>query len=373
MKEDKDLITFIMGTRPEIIKLAPLIKGFQRNRTFKVRVVLTGQHLEMADNLLKLFEIKEDLNLRLMKSNQSLSHITTKVIKGLKDEFSNYFPKLVFIQGDTTTALAAALAAFFEKIPIAHVEAGLRTFDLMNPFPEEANRRLITQIANIHFAPTQKTFLNLKEYGIRENLFITGNTVIDSIILLKKINSNKNQDFLNNLKKNKFILVTIHRRENWGENLDIILNTLLLIIKKYKNITLLLPMHKNEIIRTKIKNALGNNEKIILTEPLDYDVFINALTDCYFILTDSGGIQEEAPSFGKPVLILRESTERKEAIDCGTAILVGNDSNRIMFFVDKLLSDSKFYRSMQISKNPFGDGKATEKIIKHTVEYFRKL
>ena len=371
MDADKILITFIMGTRPEIIKLAPLIKGFQNNRIFKVRVVLTGQHLEMADNLLKLFEIKEDLNLRLMKSNQTLTHITTEVIKGLKNEFSNYLPRLVFIQGDTSTAFAAALASFFEKIPIAHVEAGLRTFDLMNPFPEEANRRLISQIANIHFAPTQKALLNLKEYGIKENLFITGNTVIDSIFLLKKIKSKKNANFLKNL-KNKFILITIHRRENWGENLDIILNTLLLITKKHNNITLLFPMHKNEIIRTKIKKFLGNNERIILTEPLDYDVFINALTDCYFILTDSGGIQEEAPSFGKPVLILRESTERKEAIDSGTAILVGNNSEKILYLVNELLTNSSFYKSMQIDKNPFGDGNATENIIKHILKYFKE-
>ena len=372
MNDNKILITFVMGTRPEIIKLAPLITLFKKNTIFLVRVVLTGQHLDMAEDLLKLFEINEDLNLRIMKSNQSLTHITSSVINGLKDEFMEYHPKLLFIQGDTSTAFAAALAAFFDKIPIAHIEAGLRTLDLLNPFPEEANRRLISQISSLHFAPTKKAFLNLQKSGIKDNCFITGNTVIDSIKLLQSKNLEKSQSFFNKFKENKLILVTIHRRENWGERLDSILDTLNLIVQRHKNITLLLPMHKNQILRSKIENNLGNNPQILLTEPLPYSEFIEALTSCYFIMTDSGGIQEEAPSFGKPVLILRESTERKEAIDCGAAILVNNDSVKILEVVNKLINNRKFYESMQVDNNPFGDGNACNKIMKHTLNFLSK-
>ena len=369
MNDNKILITFVMGTRPEIIKLAPLIKLFKKNSIFLVRVVLTGQHLEMAKDLLDLFEIKEDLNLKIMKSNQSLTHITSAVINGLKEEFIKYYPKLVFIQGDTSTAFAAALSAFFEKIPIAHIEAGLRTLDLMSPFPEEANRRLISQISSLHFAPTQKAFLNLRKCGIKENCFITGNTVIDSIKLIQSKNLERSKSFYNQFKDNKLILVTIHRRENWGDRLDSILDSLNLIVQRHKNITLLLPMHKNQILRSKIEKSLGNNPQILLTEPLPYSEFIEALTLCYFILTDSGVIQEEAPSFGKPVLILRESTERKEAIDCGAAILVSNDRVKILEVVNKLLNDREFYESMQVDNNPFGDGNACNNILKHTLNF----
>tara|TARA_B100000886_G_scaffold254170_1_gene179781 strand:- start:3371 stop:4495 length:1125 start_codon:yes stop_codon:yes gene_type:complete len=369
MNNKKILITFVMGTRPEIIKLAPLITLFKKNKLLIVRVVLTGQHLEMAEDILNLFEIKEDLNLKIMKSKQSLTYITSAVINGLKEEFMEFCPELVFIQGDTSTAFAAALAAFLDKIPIAHIEAGLRTLDLMNPFPEEANRRLISQISSLHFAPTKKAFLNLKKFGIKENCFITGNTVIDSIKLIQSRNYTKSQIFSNKFKENKLILVTIHRRENWGQRLDSILDALSLIVKRHKNITLLLPMHKNQILRSKIEKKLGNNPQILLTEPLLYSEFIEVLTSCYFILTDSGGIQEEAPSLGKPVLILRESTERKEAIDCGAAILVNNDRVKILEVVNKLLNDSQYYKSMQVEKNPFGDGNACNKIMKHTLNF----
>ena len=369
MNNNKILITFVMGTRPEIIKLVPLITLFKKNTLFIVRVVLTGQHLEMAEDILNLFEIKEDLNLKTMKSNQSLTHITSAVINGLKEEFMEFRPKLVFIQGDTSTAFAAAFAAFIDKIPIAHIEAGLRTLDLMNPFPEEANRRLISQISSLHFAPTLKASLNLKKFGIKENCFITGNTVIDSIKLLQSRNYKKSQRFSNKFKENKLILVTIHRRENWGQRLESILDALRLIVQRHENITLLLPMHKNQILRSKIQKNLGDNPQILLTEPLPYSEFIEVLTTCYFILTDSGGIQEEAPSFGKPVLILRESTERKEAIDCGAAILVNNDKVKILEVVNKLLNNRQFYKSMQVEKNPFGDGNACNKIMKHTLNF----
>ena len=365
-------VTFILGTRPEIIKTAPLIKKFKKEEFFKVRIVLTGQHKEMALDTLNIFDLNEDNNLLLMKENQSLTHISIETLKGLEDEFTCYKPDLVFVQGDTTSAFIGALAAFYQNIDIGHIEAGLRTNDLMNPYPEEANRRLISQICTFHFAPTALAAKNLNSFGISENIFITGNTVIDAMkMLLEK--RNNIPKFLNNIsEKEKLILVTVHRRENWGENLINIVNGIKLIIEKYQDVTIIIPMHKNKKIREILKNELENYSKVILTEPLLYNQFVHVLNSVYLILTDSGGIQEEAPSFSKPVLVLRETTERQEALINGTAILVGTKSHNILDNVSDLINNKHFYDSMVNKKNPFGDGNASKRILETCKEYFSR-
>ena len=365
-------VTFILGTRPEIIKTAPLIKEYKKEEFFKVRIILTGQHKEMALDTLNSFDLNEDKNLSLMRENQSLTHISIETLKGLEEEFKSHRPDLVIVQGDTTSAFIGALAAFYQNIDIAHVEAGLRTNDLMNPYPEEANRRLISQISTLHFAPTKLSAENLNSFGVSENVFITGNTVIDAMKMLleKRSNFPKILDNLN--KKYKSILVTVHRRENWGENLNNIVNGIKLLIEKYPDIKFIVPMHKNKSIREVIKSELGNYSEVILTEPLVYDQFVHVLNSVYLILTDSGGIQEEAPSFLKPVLVLRETTERKEALINGTAILVGTNSHNIFNKVSDLIDNEDLYNSMINKKNPFGDGNASKRIVEISKKYFSK-
>ena len=363
-------VTFILGTRPEIIKTAPLIKEFRKEELFKIRIILTGQHKEMALDTLKIFDLNEDKNLSLMRENQSLTHISIETLKGLEEEFTCYQPDLVIVQGDTTSAFIGALAAFYKNIDIAHIEAGLRTNNLMNPYPEEANRRLISQISSFHFAPTELAAKNLNSFGISTNVFITGNTVIDAMKILVKKRNNL-PGFLDSLNKNdKLILVTVHRRENWGENLLSIVNGIKLIIEKYPDLKFIIPMHKNENIRKIIRSELGNYSQVILTEPLVYDQFVHVLNSVYLILTDSGGIQEEAPSFSKPVLVLRETTERQEALINGTALLVGTKSDNILNKVSDLINDKRFYKSMVSKNNPFGDGNASQRIVDVLKDYF---
>ena len=365
-------VTFIMGTRPEIIKLAPLIIKFKQNQLFNIRIILTGQHKEMALDIMNLFELKEDNNLSLMKENQSLTHISTETLKGLKEEFSKSRPDLVIVQGDTTSAFIGALAAFYDGINIGHVEAGLRTNDLMNPYPEEANRRLISQIATLHFAPTSAAANNLKSFGITKNVSITGNTVIDSMKMLlgKKKNVPEFFDHVNN--GEKLILLTVHRRENWGQNLINILKAVEILVEKYKDLKFIIPMHKNKNIRDVIKDKLSNNAKVILSEPLPYDQFVYVLDNVYLILTDSGGIQEEAPSFSKPVLVLRETTEREEALQEGTALLIGTKTINILKNVSTLIENNNSYQIMTNRVNPFGDGNACERILNMCIEFLKE-
>lgn len=299
-----------------------------------------------------------------MKSIQSLNYLTEAIINNLEKEFSRNKPEMVFVQGDTTSAFAASLCAFYLKIPIAHVEAGLRTDNLFEPFPEEANRRLITQIANVHFAPTENALNNLKEIGITKNVYNTGNTVIDAL----HIASNKiiNTDF-NELKfKNKkIILTTIHRRENWGDRLLGIARGIKKILDNYSDGQVILPMHPNKKIREPLKKILGNNPQALLIEPLSYERLVYVIKSCYFVITDSGGIQEEAPSLGKPVLILRDVTEREEAIEAGSAKLIGTEENNIYKEASLLLSNEKIYNLMAKPTNAFGDGRSSKKIFDH--------
>ena len=365
------LISIILGTRPEAIKLAPVILKFSNSKDFDVRIISTGQHKEMVHQILALFKIKADLDLKLMSQKQSLTHITCETIIGLEKEFEKNCPDLVIVQGDTSTAFSAALAAFYRKIPVAHIEAGLRTSNKINPYPEELNRRMISQIADLHFAPTKQASNNLKKEGIKKNVYITGNTVIDSLI---KISSSAEYPKIKNLnwQKGKIILVTVHRRENWGGNLDEITYAIKDLAKKREGISFLIPMHKNKIVRDKIISELSGISNIFLTDSLNYDELIGAIKNCHHVLTDSGGIQEEAPTFGKPVLILRDNTERQEALESGNAKLIGTKRINIFNEVNNILDDSNLYKKMSKSRNPFGDGNATNLIYKYCKRFLKE-
>ena len=356
------LITFVIGTRPEAIKLAVLILKFKAERSLRIRLILTGQHKEMLNQALNSFGILGDSNLEIMSKNQSLSQITSLSLNGLDEEFSNNKPDLLITQGDTSTAFSAALSAFYRKIPIGHVEAGLRTNNLFDPYPEEANRRLISQLATLHFSPTKDSVNNLKDSGIMGSIYLTGNTVVDSLLEIeKKIPDNFMERF--NLKTKDFILVTMHRRENWGKNLEDIISGLKKVIDVNRNISLFIPVHLNSIVREPILRSLGGISRVKLTDPLKYEDMVGVLKNCKIVLTDSGGLQEEAPTFGKPVLILRKTTERLEAIKAGTAKLIGTNSITIFKEVQDLLLNQKNYDQMSQLNNPFGDGNSSEKII----------
>ena len=368
--EIKTLITFIIGTRPEAIKLAPVIKIFKKSNKLKVRVLLSGQHSLMVTQVMSLFEIEHDKNLNLMKNNQSINYITQVVLEGLSYEFRQNRPQFVFVQGDTTTAFAAALAAFYEKIPIAHVEAGLRTGELLDPYPEEANRRLISQMATLHFAPTEVARINLSNSGIKTNVFVTGNTIIDALQMVSKKSKPFFVDGLNMENKN-LILATVHRRENWGENLNNIALGLRNIVEKNDSIILLIPLHKNPRVREPLNKILKGHQRILLSEPLDYDKLISVLKSCKFVITDSGGLQEEAPAFGKPVLVIRNSTERVEAIEAGCAKLIGTEKDNILKESMTLINKPEKYNEMSKIKNPFGIGDSSEKIFNETLKFLK--
>jgi len=366
------LITFIIGTRPEAIKLASVIKAFNNSEIFNSRIILTGQHKEMVNEILEIWKIKPSKNLEIMLPNQTLNYVVSNVIQKLNDELVKFKPDLLVVQGDTSSAFAGALTAFHLGIPIAHVEAGLRTDDINEPFPEEANRRLISQLSTLHFAPTKKSAENLKKEGILERVFITGNTVID--VLLEESKKSFIPQFLKNidLKKQKLVLATFHRRENWGENIINICCSISEILDKTKDTFFIIPMHKNKIIRDTILNLLSKNPKVILTEPLKYNELISIMKISHFIITDSGGIQEEAPSLGKPVLVLRNKTEREEAIKAGCAKLVGTEKTNIVKECMKLLNDELSYKKMSNISNPFGDGKASNHILNICKSYLKE-
>jgi len=367
----KPLVTFVLGTRPEAIKLSPLILAFKASGKIRTNVILTGQHREMVTQVTNIFNIKEDLNLNLMQHGQSLTFITNSILNGLEEEFSRNKPQFILIQGDTTTAFAGALAAFYKKIPIGHVEAGLRTGSLDNPFPEEANRRLISQISTLHFAPTKSAYLNLINSGInKENIEITGNTVVDALnMIVKKDIGNKSNEIYSG--SDHLILLTVHRRENWGENLKNIIIAIKKIIQSHSNVSIVLPMHKNKIVRDILKDELGQNPKVILTETLPYDQLISLMRKCYFIITDSGGIQEEAPSLAKPVLVIRNNTERIESIEAKTSKLIGTNPDNILKEVSELILNQTKHQEMAKAVNPYGDGHSSERILNHCLEFLK--
>lgn len=363
-------VYIILGTRPEAIKLAPVIQVFQRSPDFESQVILTGQHREMVEQVMQLFNLKADGNLEIMQPQQSLSDITCRSLRGLEPLFHQSKPDLVIVQGDTTTAFAAALAAFYQKIPVGHVEAGLRTDDLFNPYPEEANRRLISQITQLHFAPTPLAVENLQRSGVLGEIHLTGNTVIDALLNVAATLPACNVPGLD-WSSYRTLLATVHRRENWGEPLQGIAQGFLQILDKFPDTALLLPLHRNPTVREPLQALLGNHPRIFLTEPLDYAELVGAIGRSHFLLTDSGGLQEEAPSLGKPVLVLRETTERPEAVAAGTAKLVGTQSENIVAAAAELLSNPTAYETMANAINPFGDGKAAERILQIVQDYFQ--
>ena len=360
--EERPLITIVLGTRPEAIKLAPVIRAFQQHEEFRTRVVLTGQHREMVSQVMELFALQADLDLALMAPNQTLTHVTCAALQGLQEEFGRNRPRLVLVQGDTTTAFASALAAFYEQIPVGHVEAGLRTNNLFDPFPEEANRRLISQLAVLHFAPTERSAANLRASGVVGETVTTGNTVIDALLLMAEKAPELVIDGLD-WHHQRVLLATVHRRENWGERLQEIGRGFLAVLDRFPDTALLLPLHRNPTVREPLQALLGNHPRAFLTDPLDYDRLVAAMRGCTLLLTDSGGLQEEAPALGKPVLVLRRTTERPEAVDAGTARLIGTDSETILAESAILLEHEGAYEAMARAHNPFGDGNASERIL----------
>ncbi len=361
-------ILFFFGTRPEAIKLAPLIKEFQKfSEKFDVKVCVSSQHREMLDQVLNFFNIKPDFDLNIMKPNQDLFNITTGILNSIKKVISTYKPDWLIVQGDTTTTFVGALAAFYEKVKIAHIEAGLRSFNKYAPFPEEVNRVLTTHLADLHFAPTTKAKENLLREAVPEDkIFVVGNTSIDALfICLREVEGKEPGDF-ESFKdidfKKKIILVTGHRRESFGipfKNICYALKT----IAQHNNIEIVYPVHLNPHVRKPVFNILKNISNIHLIEPLDYPSFVWLMHRSYIILTDSGGVQEEAPSLGKPVLVMRDVTERTEGVDAGTAVVVGTDKDMIVNEALKLLNERSEYDKMTNAVNPYGDGKAGKKIV----------
>ncbi|MGB7977919.1 MAG: UDP-N-acetylglucosamine 2-epimerase (non-hydrolyzing) [Chlamydiales bacterium] len=364
-------ILSVFGTRPETIKMAPVVSRLKEVRGIESFVCVTGQHRQMLDPFMSLFQIKADYDLNIMRPGQSLTEITTSVLTGLKKVLIEVKPDLLLVQGDTTTAFAGALAAFYEKIRVGHVEAGLRTGNLRMPWPEEMNRKLITSIAETHFAPTNGSRANLVKEGVREGaIFVTGNTVIDALFYTldqfkKKPELKTNRfDFLD--PKRRLILVTGHRRENFGEGIAAICRSLHRLSKR-DDVQIVYPVHLNPNVQEPVRSILGTRDNIHLIEPLDYLDFVFLMDLAYLILSDSGGVQEEAPSLGKPVLVTREVTERPEAVEAGTVILVGTDEEKIVRETEKLLDDPACYLKMAQAHNPYGDGHAALRIVQEIV------
>lgn len=361
-------LLFVFGTRPEAIKMAPVILEARRSANWcEVKICVTAQHRQMLDQVMQFFELKADFDLELMKPNQSLFDITTNGLLGLAKVLDEYQPDLVLVQGDTTTAFIGALAAFYKKIKVAHIEAGLRSFDKLSPYPEEINRRLAGVIADFHFAPTIKAKENLCLENIRQHVYVTGNSVIDALLLaLKKVQQHENQyrnyfNFL--LPGKKIILVTGHRRESFGEPFEQICYALKQIITSFPDYQIVYPVHLNPNVKEPVNRILQNQDRIFLIEPLEYPYLVWLLSQAHLVLTDSGGIQEEAPALGKPVLVMRNVTERTEGIDAGTARLVGTHKEDIVNNVTELLTSEPAYKQMANAVNPYGDGTAAARII----------
>ena len=355
-------VMVIFGTRPEAIKVAPIIKELEKREETEPIVCVTAQHREMLDQVLEYMNIKPDYDLNIMKQGQTLSEITTKALTGLEDVIKQAKPDIVLVQGDTTTTFAGALAAFYNMVPIGHIEAGLRTYEKYSPFPEEMNRQMVSRLADFNFAPTEVSKQNLiKEGKDEKSIYVTGNTAIDALKLTVKEQVEKNEN-------EKIILLTVHRRENIGENMENIFRAIKKIAQEYQNIKIIYPIHKNPKVRQIANKILKDQENIQIIEPLEVIEFHNLLNKSYLILTDSGGIQEEAPSLGKPVLVLRDTTERPEGIKAGTLKLVGTDEKNIYEETKNLIENKEEYEKMSKASNPYGDGFASQKIVDIIIE-----
>jgi UDP-N-acetylglucosamine 2-epimerase (non-hydrolysing) len=351
----------IFGTRPEAVKMAPLVNYLKsRPEEFRCVVCVTAQHREMLDQVLQAFDIVPEYDLDIMQQGQTLTQVTTRALEGLEKVLLEVKPDIVLAQGDTTTVLAAALATSYQKIPFGHVEAGLRTDNKFDPFPEEINRRLTGQLTDLHFAPTLRSKENLQREGVADaSIYLTGNTVIDA--LQQVVSASKTETSTDGAAL-RTILVTTHRRENWGEPLEGIANALHEIVEKFPDTRILLPMHKNPLVREPLQRILGKHPRVSLVEPPDYLDFVRMMEGAHLVLTDSGGVQEEAPALGLPVLVMRRTTERPEGVTAGTSKLVGTDKDEIVREASRLLGGAAAYEEMSRAANPYGDGKASERI-----------
>jgi UDP-N-acetylglucosamine 2-epimerase (non-hydrolysing) len=364
-------ILTVFGTRPEAVKMAPIVKALAKDDFFESKVCITAQHREMLDQVLALFKIKPDFDLNIMKAGQSLTELTSNVLNGLEQVYKEWKPDIVLVHGDTTTTFTASLAAYYQQIPVGHVEAGLRTGNIYSPWPEEANRKITGVLTTVHFAPTEIAKQNLiNENYSSTSIVVTGNTVIDALVdVLKSIK--ENPSLQNELKEklpafkpnSKIILVTGHRRENLGKGLEEICNAIVQLVKQHEDIEVVYPVHLNPQVQEPVNRILGALPNVHLIAPLDYLPFVYLMDKSYLILTDSGGIQEEAPTLGKPVLVMRDTTERPEAVTAGTVILVGTQPESIIKEVTYLINNNEAYKKMSAAHNPYGDGQASEKIL----------
>ena len=374
-KENLKKVMLVFGTRPEAIKMAPLVKSFEQDNDFETIVCVTAQHREMLDQVLGLFEIVPDYDLNVMKPGQNLYEVTSNILLGLQSVLEESRPDVVLVHGDTTTTLATSLAAFYQKIPVGHVEAGLRTGNVYSPWPEEGNRQVTGRLASFHFAPTEESKSNLLQENVDiENVIVTGNTVIDALVrVIEKISTDRDlEERIQSLiaqkgylvdKSRKLVLVTGHRRENFGQGFLNICEGLKTVAQEFPEADIVYPVHLNPNVQKPVKKILSDVDNVFLIDPLDYEPFVYLMNHAYFILTDSGGIQEEAPSLGKPVLVMRETTERPEAVKAGTVKLVGTDTDQIINECKKLFRDRDAYHAMSKSHNPYGDGKACTRIV----------
>ena len=361
----------IFGTRPEAIKMAPLVKELKSRKEIECIVCVTAQHRQMLDQVLKTFEIVPDYDLDIMKQGQTLSDITARVLKGLEEVIQEVKPNIILVHGDTTTTFAGALAAYYNQVDIGHVEAGLRTWNKYSPYPEEMNRQMVGVLADMHFAPTENSKASLLKEGKKEEtIFVTGNTAIDA--LATTVHKNYTHPILDWAKGSRMILITAHRRENLGEPMRGMFQAIRRIVEEYPDVKAVYPVHLNPKVREVANEVLGDNEKIKLIDPLEVIDFHNFIANSYLILTDSGGIQEEAPSLGKPVLVLRDTTERPEGIQAGTLKLAGTDEETIYQLTKQLLEDQEEYRKMSKASNPYGDGKASQRIADAIIQRYGK-
>ena len=358
-------VLFVFGTRPEGIKMAPIIKEIQKRKNLECYTCVTGQHREMLDQVLEIFDIEPDYDLNIFKKGQSLTDVTTKTLLGLEGILDELKPDILLVQGDTTTVFAAALAAFYKKIKIGHVEAGLRSGNLYSPYPEEANRKLTGVISNYHFAPTESNRQNLIREGYDEkNIFITGNTVIDALKYSVREDFVFDDEILNDIDYNRdVVLLTAHRRENWGKPMEDIFKAIRRVVLEKENLEIVFPRHLNPIVREAAEKYFADLDRVHLIEPLSYLPFSNLMARVKFVVTDSGGVQEEAPALGKPVLVLRNETERMEGVEAKTAKLVGTKEQDVYESIVALLEDKDLYDEMARAVNPYGDGHAAEKIV----------
>ena len=364
-------VLVVFGTRPEAIKMCPLVLALSHDPAVDVRVCVTGQHREMLDQVLNIFKVKPDHDLSIMRPGQTLGLITTSVIEKMEPVLEDERPDIVLVHGDTTTSMAAALASFYHQIPVGHVEAGLRTYDRYSPFPEEMNRKIISAIATYHFAPTETNRLALEREGVVEHVHVTGNTVIDAF----QYTTHDDYEFVNeDLARHDFskptVLMTAHRRENLGDPLCNICDAVNEMSELYPDTSFVYPVHLNPAVRETVFSKLGNNPNVELIDPVDVEDMHNAMARSTLVLTDSGGLQEEAPHLGKPVVVLRTETERPEAVDAGTAVVAGVEREDIVRIVSNILSDDSIYRSMANAANPYGDGRASERILAILKESF---